>query len=196
MTDAPTHTFYEQHAASYGNVAPHGAFVDMRSAFISQLHKHSRVLDLGCGGGHAMAAFKQAGFSVQGFDGSPALAAIAAARTGMDVRCADFMELDYCSEFDGIWAAASLTHLPAAALPAVMDRVIKALKDNGLLCASFKAAASDWRDDHGRLYGAVSAQQLRDHCARLNCQVQAMHQRTGLTNQTTTWLWLFARKLP
>jgi DNA polymerase family A/AAA domain len=42
------------------------------------------------------------------------------------------------SVFDGIWACASLLHVPQVALPDVLGRFVRALRPNGTLYASFK----------------------------------------------------------
>ena len=51
---------------------------------------------------------------------------------------ARFADLDYNDEFDGIWACASLLHVPQNKLPTVMEKVERALKPEGVLYASFK----------------------------------------------------------
>lgn len=49
-----------------------------------------------------------------------------------------FQEIAFEEEFDGIWASASLLHVPYEELPDVMNKLHKALKDNGALYVSFK----------------------------------------------------------
>ena len=56
-------------------------------------------------------AFIENGFNVVALDGSIELARIASQRANIDVVVKDFSELEFQSEFDGIWAAASLTHV-------------------------------------------------------------------------------------
>ena len=54
-------------------------------------------------------------------------------------------------ELDGIWACASLLHVPGAELPDVMQRLCKALKPGGVLYASFKYGTGE-REHHGRRF--------------------------------------------
>lgn len=49
-----------------------------------------------------------------------------------------FQEMDFEQEFDGVWACASLVHVPKDEMDAVIARLSKALKDNGIMYASFK----------------------------------------------------------
>jgi len=50
----------------------------------------------------------------------------------------DVKDMDFNSEFDGIWACASLLHLPLVDLPNVLNNCFKALKNNGVMYVSFK----------------------------------------------------------
>lgn len=49
-----------------------------------------------------------------------------------------FDEIDFEEEFDGIWACASLLHVPNEELLDVLEKMHRALKDNGALYVSFK----------------------------------------------------------
>lgn len=57
---------------------------------------------------------------------------------GQQVRLCRFEELDYSDQFDGIWACASLLHVTMEVMPDVIRRLYKALKEDGVLYASFK----------------------------------------------------------
>ena len=49
-----------------------------------------------------------------------------------------FQELQEVEKYDAIWACSSILHLPYAELVEVMKKMVKALKDNGLIYTSFK----------------------------------------------------------
>ena len=49
-----------------------------------------------------------------------------------------FDEMKFIDEFDGVWACASLLHVPNEELPDVLGKLNKALKDSGALYVSFK----------------------------------------------------------
>ncbi len=55
-----------------------------------------------------------------------------------EVLCMRFEKLRFQQEFDGIWACASLLHVPYAEIDGVLKRFWNALKDEGILYASFK----------------------------------------------------------
>lgn len=49
-----------------------------------------------------------------------------------------FEELNEIGRYDGIWACSSILHVEKALLPDIFRRMIRALKANGILYASFK----------------------------------------------------------
>ncbi|HEV7814381.1 MAG TPA: class I SAM-dependent methyltransferase [Janthinobacterium sp.] len=95
------------------------------------------ILDLGCGPGRDLKAFSALGHAAIGVDGSEKFAAMARAYSGCVVWRQDFIELALpAARFDGIFANASLFHVPAAVLPDVLQRLHAALKPGGVLFSS------------------------------------------------------------
>ena len=77
-----------------------------------------RILDLGCGPGRDLAAFRSLGHEPIGLEGSPPLAAMAREHGGCEVWEQDFLALNLpAGRFDGIFANASLFHVPCQELP-------------------------------------------------------------------------------
>ncbi len=192
--------YYNSNATTYGNVAPdpNGDFVAYRKRFVEQLNHGDRILDLGCGGGHASLAFLEDGFEVVALDGSIELARIASKLAKIDVMVKDFSRLDFQSEFEGVWAAASLTHVSLDSLDDVLRRVCSALRFRGLLYASFKCAETDWRDAAGRFYSAISPEVLCQFVDRAGLKVNSVEvvQGQGRFHEPTTWAWLSASRVP
>lgn len=155
-----TLAFYDANAAAYADgMAPDDATHAHLGAFMRRLPPGGHVLDLGCGAGHYSRLFRDAGFHLTLVDGSAGLAAETEARTGLPVRVQLFQ--DFCDPptYDGIWACASLLHVPEAELPDVFARVAKSLKPGGHLYCSFKETAG-LVDRHGRYYAAMNADRL------------------------------------
>ena len=199
MADRRTIDYYNSNATIYGNVAPdpNGDFVAYRKRFVEKLNRGDRILDLGCGGGHASLAFLEDGFEVVALDGSIELARIASKLTNIEVMVKDFSKLDFQSEFDGVWAAASLTHVSLDSLDDVLKRVCSALRIRGLLCASFKCAETDWRDNAGRFYSAISPEILHQFMNRAGLKVNSVDvvHGQGRFHEPTTWAWLSASRV-
>ena len=96
-----------------------------------------RILDLGCGPGRDLAAFRALGHAPVGLEGSPSFAAMAREHSGCDVWEQDFLALALPpARFDGIFANASLFHVPSAELPRVLGELHAALDAGGVLFAS------------------------------------------------------------
>jgi len=82
------------------------------------------ILDLGCGPGRDLRTFRDRGHVAVGLDGAPAFVAMARASTGCAVLEQDFLALDLpAARFDGVFANASLFHVPSRELPRVLRDV-------------------------------------------------------------------------
>ena len=90
------------------------------------------TLDLGCGPGRDLRQF-----TAVGLDGSAELSAMARANTDCEVLHQDFLALDLPSaRFDGIFANASLFHVPSSQLARVLGDLAATLKPGGVLFCS------------------------------------------------------------
>jgi SAM-dependent methyltransferase len=95
------------------------------------------ILDFGCGPGRDLKAFTQRGHVAIGLDGSAEFVKMAARYSGCEVWHQNFLALDLpLGRFDGIFANASLFHVPVRDLPRVLAPLHAALKPNGVLFAS------------------------------------------------------------
>lgn len=106
--------------------------------FIALLKSGSFILDAGCGSGRDSKFFLECGFHVQAVDASREMCILAEKYIGQSVKCMRFEELQYHSQFDGVWASASLLHVGKKELPDLLCQFHKALKPDGIMYASFK----------------------------------------------------------
>ena len=96
-----------------------------------------RILDLGCGPGRDLVAFRDLGHEAVGLDGCPEFVDMARAVSGCEVWQQDLFAMTLPpASFDGVFANAVLFHVPSQALPVVLDRLHAALKPDGVLLAS------------------------------------------------------------
>ena len=95
------------------------------------------ILDFGCGPGRDLVTLSALGHVAVGLDGSAAFARMAREQSGCEVLQQDFLDLDLPAErFDGIFANASLFHVPSVALPGVLEKLRATLRPRGVLFSS------------------------------------------------------------
>ncbi len=119
--------------------------------FLAELPERACILDVGCGAGRDTLAFKSKGYEVDAIDYSSELVERANLLTGVQVKLKSFYELDDHEVYDGIWACASLLHCERHRLAEVLEKLLTALKLNGVLYMSFKYGDSD-REKDGRAF--------------------------------------------
>ena len=136
--DKTTLTYYNTHAKDFvqGTVAVD--FHITQDRFLAQLAAGASILDFGCGSGRDTKYFLEYGFAVEATDGSKELCKLASAYTGISVKQMLFDELEAVEKYDGIWACASILHLAWADLVVVMQKMVRAVKDGGVIYTSFK----------------------------------------------------------
>jgi len=95
------------------------------------------ILDFGCGPGRDLATFKALGHRATGLDGSPSFCQMAQTHSGCPTLHQQFLNLHLDEvSFDGIFANASLFHIPSLELPRILKQLHNALRPNGILFSS------------------------------------------------------------
>jgi len=113
-----------------------------------------RILDFGCGPGRDLKAITELGHEAIGLDGSARFVEMARRYSGCEVWHQDFLKLQLPAEyFAGIFANASLFHVPSQELPRVLSQLYATLKPNGALFSS-NPRGDNQEGWHGERYGA------------------------------------------
>jgi SAM-dependent methyltransferase len=113
-----------------------------------------RILDFGCGPGRDLAAFRALGHQPVGLEGSARFAAMAREHSGCEVWEQDFLALQLPPDsFDGVFANASMFHVPRSQLPRVLRQLHATLKPGGVFFASNPRGNNEEGWNRGR-YGA------------------------------------------
>ncbi len=95
------------------------------------------ILDLGCGPGRDLRYFRSLGHDATGLDGSMEFVTMARRYSGCDVLHQNILAMKLpAGRFDGIFANASLFHVPSQELPRVLAELAVSLKPRGVLFCS------------------------------------------------------------
>ena len=95
------------------------------------------ILDLGCGPGRDLRYFRSLGHDAVGLDGSKEFVAMARSYSECEVLHQDFLAMELPeSRFDGVFANASLFHVPSQELPRVLLELSGTLRPRGVLFCS------------------------------------------------------------
>lgn len=133
-----TITYYNLSAEAFVKGTIDADLSELRRRFLNHLPEGAHILDLGCGSGRDSKAFLEQGYTVTAIDGSIECCKLAGETIGQEVFCKTFDQLDYEQDFDGVWACASLLHVPFVELTGIFKKIAGALKPGGYLYASFK----------------------------------------------------------
>ncbi len=187
--------FYERHAKDYATKFDTFDLSGIRKRFIDQIEKtrnqrpqtvtngRTQILDVGCGTGRDAYEFVKKGYAVTAIDPSPAMLRMCRRKlndafdepenAGMKEAAhassffeKTFDEIGFRNQFDGVWAAASLLHVPSQQMEGVLRKLIQALKPNGILFMSFKHGCGEHEYD-ARYYSYYSRKQLRFFLKRI-----------------------------
>ena len=146
-----TTAYYNTHSEEFCQNTVDVDMSELYRPFLQEIPNGGRILDTGCGSGRDSLAFIRRGFKVVSIDASCEMVAAASRLTGQPALPMRFDEIAFDSEFDGIWACASLLHVPRHDLPPTLERLTRALKTSGVFYLSFKYGSRE-RMEGGRFF--------------------------------------------
>ena len=133
-----TLTYYNTNAHRFTSDTLDVEFSTIQDSFLAQLPAGALILDFGCGSGRDSRYFLQKGYRVEACDGSEEMVKAATRNAGIPVKKMLFSELNEENRYDGLFACASILHVPSKDLPDIFTRMKKAVKKGGILYVSFK----------------------------------------------------------
>ena len=154
------------------------------------------ILDLGCGPGRDLKTFKDLGHEPIGLDGSARFAEMAREFSGCEVWHQDFLTLNLPADyFDGIFANASLFHVPSQELPRVLKELYATTKPNGVLFSS-NPRGDNQEGWNGERYGAYyDWPTWREQVIAAGfCEIRHYYRPIGLPREQQPWLASLWRK--
>jgi SAM-dependent methyltransferase len=148
------------------------------------------ILDFGCGPGRDLKTFAALGHIAIGLEGAAPFAAMARAHSGCEVWQQDFLKLDLPNDrFDGIFANASLFHVPRQELPRVLRELRASLKPGGVLFSSIPHGTNQegWNGERYAAYHDLEAWRGYLSAAGL-VELAHYYRPPGLPRQQQPWL--------
>ena len=154
------------------------------------------ILDLGCGPGRDLQYFKSLGHAVIGLDGSEALVSMARSNSGCEVLQQNFLAMNLPERhFDGVFANASLFHVPSQELPRILLEVSTTLKSRGVLFCSNPRGNNEEGLEGSRYSCFFDLDTWRDYVIDVGfVEVQHYFRPTGLPRHRQPWLATVWRK--
>ncbi|MDP1613974.1 MAG: class I SAM-dependent methyltransferase [Sulfuritalea sp.] len=156
------------------------------------------LLDFGCGPGRDLRTFVQRGHRAVGLEGAPALAEMARVNGACEVWQQDFLHLDLpAAHFDGVFANASLFHVPRQELPRVLRQLQATLKPGGVLFSS-NPRGDNQESINGERYGAYyDLTTWRGYLTAAGfAEIEHYYRPPGLPREQQPWLASVWRREP
>ena len=153
--------YYEINAQKYASDTVDVDMAALRQRFLTHVPAGGRLIDAGCGSGRDSKVFHDLGYRVLPFDDSGEMCLLAEELIGIPVACGTFDQLECNFCVHGIWACASLLHVPRWQLPEILVNFRRNLRRRGVLYASFKYGTEERTDDEGRYFNDVTPETFR-----------------------------------
>ena len=134
-----TIAYYDRFAQAFWDGTRHHDVSQNYAAFLNAIEGDPpySILDLGCGPGRDLSHFRSLGHEAVGLDGSRHFAAMARSHSQCEVLRQDFLTMQLPeSRFHGVFANASLFHVPSQELPRVLLERFTTLRPRGVLFSS------------------------------------------------------------
>ncbi len=153
--------YYNDNAEKYCEQTRDGNMQESYDKFLMLLPKKAYILDFGCGSGRDSKYFLEHNYNVKAIDGSRKLCELASEYIGQKVECMKFDELSDELLYDGIWACSSILHVEREELPDILRKMLKALKEDGIIYTCFKIG-NKCEIEEGKYYNYLTKEIFED----------------------------------
>ena len=190
----PTRKSYDQFAVQAADRFWGFELTETWEDFDHSLPRGAKVADIGCGPGRDTAQFNQRGFWATGLDYSIGILQEAMRRAPAPYLQGDMRTLPYAPEsFEGVWACASLLHLPRDQAPGVLAEIWRIMKPQGSLYLALKEGQGNYWDtkEGERFFTLFQEDEMRNMLQAAGFEIHRVVINPG---EDAPWLNIFARK--
>ena len=159
--DSRTIDYYNSNADEYFESTIGADMAALRKRFLKLVQPGGSIIDIGAGSGRDLKYFLDVGFDAEGIDLSCELCKKAEVYSGAKVMCTDLCEWQPDKKYDGVWANASLLHLPADEIEKFILRLPEILKNDGVAFVSMKSGIDTGFDEKGRYFTNFTEQMMQ-----------------------------------
>ncbi len=148
------------------------------------------ILDFGCGPGRDLKTFVDLGHRAVGLDGAVRFAAMAHLHSGCEVWHQEFLQVDLPDKrFDGVFANATLFHVPSQELPRVLLELRATLKPGGVLFSSNPRGDNEEGWNQGRYGVFYDLEHWRQYMSAAGfAELTHYYRPAGLPRDRQPWL--------
>lgn len=198
MIESITLAHYNNNATAFWKGTKDHDVTQNYAAFLAPFPqgKSLDILDFGCGPGRDVHYFKSLGHKPIGLDGSPNFCEMARQHSGCEILNQHFLNLNLPNTaFDGIFANATLFHVPSNELPRVLRELNAALKPNGILFTSNpRGEGEGWNQQRYGFY--MQYDTSKQYLENAGFEVLNHYYRpTGKPFNEQPWLAIVSRKI-
>ena len=185
--------FYEKNSKEYIEKTIHSDMKQHYRRFERYLMPSAKkILDLGFGSGRDLLHFQKR-YDVYGIDNCEAFCLNAQKMGFSNIFCMEIEAMNFEEEFDGIWACASLLHIPSIKLKNVFMRCYNALKKNGIFYCTFKYGDFEGIRD-GRYYIDLTENTFREFIKDLKFEIIYIYTSQDINGREVSWLNVILKK--
>ncbi len=186
--------YYSLNAQDYIKTTLNCDLSEQYKLFFKYLSNPKTILDIGFGSGRDSLYFKNLGIDVYSIDPSKEFCEEAKKLGLNNIFNIKAQDLDFKDKFDGIWACASLLHIPSNELNEVLKKCSNALHTNGIMYVSFKYGDFEGTRDE-RYYLDLNENSFPQYLKDTGFAIEEMIISADMRNRADTrWLNVILKK--
>lgn len=130
--------YYNDNSEAFIARTLHIDMEEFYATFCQHLSPGSTILDIGCGSGRDLKYFRNMGYKPIGLEPSAKLARFARQHANCEILETTIQDFEPQSQFDGVWASASLLHLSPDELTNALEKISTLMHEDSVFYCSFK----------------------------------------------------------